>query len=279
MILLAGLAAPPRELCSSPWAPLGTPAQLRRLGPGPHTILAQDTGARQLARWVSSPEALAELGAVLLVNPQLAAGEKALLPWAPAVLAAARGELLLAIWASHLAPIRRGQRHPYDLAYLFHELAQQAPPPELSAEITPRELRAWPPGEVLCGELGSWSEAPQLSVQTRGGLVCVLDLSTPEADEPEELARLYAPGALVRGVLDGWAMPAPRPTVRSAARSAAVVAGRPRRKASERAREAAGELSELTQGGRAVGRAVGEAAVAVRDGVVFVKELWKTLKG
>ncbi len=282
MILLAGVDVPPRELCALPWAPLGPPSQLRRLPAGPLTVLAQETGARQLTRWVSSPEALAQLGAILLVNPQLAAGEKALLPWAPAVLAAARGELLLAVWASHLGPVRRGQRHPYDLAYLFHELAQQAPPAELTAEVSPRELRAWSPGEVLCGERGSWSEAPRLHLQVRGALVCVLDLSTAESEEPEELARLYAPGALVRGVLDGWEprRPPPRPTIGAAARSAAATVARPpRRKVAERAREAAGELDDLTQGGRALGRAAGEAAVAVTDGVRFVKELWKTWRG
>jgi hypothetical protein len=267
LILLAGLDLP-RELDGERSCALPTPGRRARLGPGPHTLLAVGDGARAAVRWAADPAARAELDAVLLVNPRTGGERSSLAPWGELAREARDpGGPLLGVWTSYHAPLRRPQRHPYDA---FSAILQAAPPPDWSPPLDLEGLRAWPPGELLAGKSHSWAAPPEAALYIVGGAVLLVD-TTPEAQAPEELAALYAPGALVRGLLlprwraGSFRSPAARPGQISAARA------RPRHASADEVidqAEAAGRT--LARGARV---AV-DAATEVKSLVERIRALW-----
>lgn len=259
MILLAGLDLP-RELDGERSCALPTPGRRARLGPGPHTLIAVGDGARAAVRWAADPGARAELDAVLLVNPLTGGERSSLAPWGELAREAREpGGPLLGVWTSYHAPLRRPQRHPYDA---FSAILQAAPPPDWSPPLDLEGLRAWPQGELLAGKSHSWAAPPEAALYIVGGAVLLVD-TTPEAHAPEELAALYAPGALVRGLLlPRWEAGAFRSTM---ARRPEQLPTRPR------ARRGVASAEEIIDQAEAAGRTLARGARVAVDAATEVK--------
>lgn len=269
MILLSGVELPP-ELDGERSAPLPAVRDLRKLPRGPHVAICGGAGARALVPWIQSPEALASLEAVLLVEPDTGGIPPAsMVPWRQLAARAIESRILVTIWATHGTPQIPRRRHPYDAVWL---LAQQGRESRQAPTLRPDTgaLLDWPAGEILSTGDGAWTAPPEIQIDAWGALVLIVDRESQSSG----LALTYGPGALVRGVLSHW----PRGTLRSMERAALEPLAPRRRSVADQAREASRELDDVIDGAEALGRSVARGGKAAIGAIEGVREFWRRLR-